>query len=97
MTSEHHLHPASFLFTIGARLRQQALPLIVVLLSAGSAGLGWQLWFLAALIPYTAFAIVRTLTFRYRFDEHELVIRTGVIARNERHVPYVRIQNVDVV
>lgn len=95
MTSEHRLHPASFLFTIGSRLRQQALPLIVVLFSAGTAGLGWQLWFLAALVPYTVFAIVRTLTFRYRFDEHELVILTGVIARNQRHVPYARIQNVD--
>ena len=95
MTSEHRLHPASFIFTIGARLRQQALPLIVVLFSAGTAGLGWQLWFLAALVPFTLFAIVRTMTFRYRFDEHELVILTGVIARNERHVPYTRIQNVD--
>ena len=95
MTSDHRLHPASFLFRIGAQLRQQALPLIVVLFSAGSAGLGWQLWFLAALVPYALFAIVRTLTFRYRYDEHELVIRTGVIARNERHVPYARIQNVD--
>ena len=95
MTSDHRLHPASFLFRIGAQLRQQALPLIVVLFSAGSAGLGWQLWLLAALVPYALFAIVRTLTFRYRYDEHELVIRTGVIARNERHVPYARIQNVD--
>ncbi len=95
MTSEHRLHPASFLFTIGARLRQQALPLIVVLFSAGSTGLGWQLWVLAAMVPYTLFAVVRTLTFRYRFDEHELVIRTGTIARNERHVPFARILNVD--
>ena len=47
------------------------------------------------MIPYILVAIVRTLTFRYRFDEHELVIRTGTIARNERHVPYARIQNVD--
>ena len=53
MTSENRLHPASFLFRIGARLKDMALPLIVVLFSAGQAGLGWQVWLLAALVPYT--------------------------------------------
>ena len=95
MTSDHRLHPASFLFSIGARLRQQALPIIVLLFSAGSVGIGWQVWLLLALVPYTLVAVARTLTFRYRYDEHELVIRTGLVARNERHVPYARIQNVD--
>lgn len=95
MTSEHRLHPASFLFGIGKRLREMALPLIVLLFSAGSVGLGWQVWLLLALVPYTIVAIGRTLTFRYRYGEHELVIRTGLIFRNERHVPYARIQNVD--
>ena len=58
-------------------------------------GLGWQVWLLFALVPYTIVAIGRALTFRYRYDEHELVIRTGLLFRNERHVPYARIQNVD--
>ena len=95
MTSEHRLHPASVLFGIGQRLRELALPLIVLLFSAGSVGLGWQVWMLVGLVPYTIVAIGRTLTFRYRYDEHELVIRTGLLFRNERHVPYARIQNVD--
>lgn len=95
MPSEHRLHPASFLFGIGAQLRSMALPLIVVLFSAGRTGLGWQVWLLLGLVPYTIVAIGRTLTFRYRYDEHELVIRTGFLFRNERHVPYARIQNVD--
>ena len=95
MTSEHRLHPASVLFGIGQRLRELALPLIVLLFSAGTAGLGWQVWLLVGLVPYTIVAIGRTLTFRYRYDEHELVIRTGLLFRNERHVPYARIQNVD--
>ena len=95
MTSEHRLHPASFLFGIGQRMRALALPLIVVLFSAGTVGLGWQVWLLFALVPYTIVAIVRALTFRYRYDEHELVIRTGLLSRNERHVPYARIQHVD--
>jgi putative membrane protein len=95
MPSDLRLHPASFLFGIGAQVRNLAIPLIVLLFSAGRVGLGWQAWMLLALVPYTIVAIGRTLTFRYRFDEHELVIRTGFLFRNERHVPYVRIQNVD--
>ena len=95
MPSDHRLHPASFLFGIGTQLRTMALPLVVLLFSAGRTGLGWQVWLLLALVPYTIVAIGRTLTFRYRYDEHELVIRTGFLFRNERHVPYARIQNVD--
>lgn len=95
MSSERRLHPVSVLFGIGARLKELALPLIVVLFTAGRSGLGWQVWLLWLLVPYAIIAIGRVLTFRYRYDEHELVIRTGLIFRNERHVPYARIQNVD--
>ena len=96
MSSERRLHPLSFLFAIGARLKDFALPLILVLFTAGRSGIQtWQLWLLLFLIPTAVVAIGRTLTFRYRFDEHELVIRTGLFFRNERHVPYARIQNVD--
>jgi putative membrane protein len=94
MPSERRLHPLSFLFGIGTRVKELALPLIL-LLFAGGTGLGWQIWFLWLLVPYTIVAVLRTLTFRYRFDEHELVIRTGAISKNERHIPYSRIQNVD--
>lgn len=95
MSSDRRLHPASFLFGIGAQIRGLAVPLIVVLFTAGRSGLGWQVWLLLLLVPYTIVAIGRALTFRYRYEAHELVIRTGLIFRNERHVPYARIQNVD--
>jgi putative membrane protein len=95
MTSERRLHPISFLFGIGARFRELALPLVVVLFTAGRSGLGWQVWLLLLIVPYAIVAVVRTLTFRYRYEAHELVIRTGLLVRNERHVPYSRIQNVD--
>jgi putative membrane protein len=95
MPSERRLHPLSFLFGIGARIKELALPIVVLLFGANRTGLGWQVWFLWLLVPYTILAILRAVTFRYRFDEHELVIRTGAISRNERHIPYSRIQNVD--
>jgi putative membrane protein len=40
---------------------------------------------------------VRYWSFRYRLGDEELVIREGLLTRNERHVPYHRIQNVDLV
>src|SRR5262245_53975121 len=50
----------------------------------------WQFWILLFLIPATIAAVVNYLTFRIRYEGTELVIRSGVLFRNERHVPYGR-------
>jgi putative membrane protein len=97
MRSERRLHPLSFVFDIAGRIRQLVVPGLVVLVGAGSAGLDWQAWLTLLLIPYAIVAFVRSLTFRYRFDPAELVITSGLIFRNERHIPYGRIQNIDAV
>ncbi len=97
MRSERRLHPLSFLFSLGSRLREFLVPGLVVLVGAGSAGWDWQGWLLIFLIPSAFIAIVRSLSVRYRFDESELVITSGVFVRNERHVPYARVQNIDAV
>jgi putative membrane protein len=47
------------------------------------------------LLPSMAVAILRYLTFRYRYGERDLIIRSGLLFRNERHIPYARIQNLD--
>ena len=57
----------------------------------------WQFWLLLFLIPATIVAITRYLSFRLRYEGTELVIRSGIFFRNERHVPYARIQNLDAV
>ena len=57
----------------------------------------WQFWLLLLLIPSTILAVARYLSFRLRYEGSELVIRSGLIFRNERHVPYARIQNLDAV
>jgi putative membrane protein len=97
MPSERRLHPLSFVFQVGGQLRQFVVPGIVLLVGAGSAGFGFETWLLALLIPSTLIALVRSLSVRYRFDPGELVIASGFIFRNERHVPYARIQNIDAV
>jgi putative membrane protein len=57
----------------------------------------WQFWILLFLIPTTIAALVRYFTFRVRYEGTELVISSGILFRNERHVPYARIQNLDAV
>lgn len=57
----------------------------------------WQLWLLLMLIPATIVALARYLSFRLRYEGTELVISSGILFRNERHVPYARIQNLDAV
>ncbi|HEV8581967.1 MAG TPA: PH domain-containing protein [Thermoanaerobaculia bacterium] len=97
MPSERRLHPASILFGVGAQVRSFAIPVVLVLI-AGSAGWGtWQIWALPFVIPYIIVTITRYISFRYRYEVNELVIRSGLIFRNERHIPYSRIQNLDAV
>jgi putative membrane protein len=57
----------------------------------------WQFWILLFLVPAMVAALARYLSFRVRYEGTELVIRSGIIFRNERHVPYLRIQNLDAV
>ncbi len=106
MPSEQRLHPASIAFEFLKHLRTFALPGIVVLVTAGrssdrvssggdSIPADWQLWLMLLLVPNAMVSIARYLSFRLRFDETELVIRSGLFFKNERHVPYARIQNLD--
>ena len=49
------------------------------------------------LIPAALAAVARYLSFRVRYESSELIIRSGILFRNERHVPYTRIQNLEAV
>jgi putative membrane protein len=49
------------------------------------------------IVPNALFALFRYLTYTYTYGETELVIRSGLLFRRERHIPYSRIQNIDAV
>ncbi len=92
------LHPWSVLFLLAGQLRQFAVPVIIALvLGSRSRETAWQIYALPLLIPYALYVVVRYLTFTYTFGDGELVIRSGLFFKNERHVPYSRVQNVDAV
>jgi putative membrane protein len=95
--AEQRLHPLSILFRLGAQVRFFAVPGTVVLVTAGAVGFGWQVWAMPLMIPFALFSLIEYLSFRYRYDANEMVIRTGFLFRNERHVPYARIQNLHAV
>jgi putative membrane protein len=97
MPSEHRLHPLSIFFQLVTQVRALVVPLLLLVFGARSTGLEWQIWGLALLVPYAGSAVLRYGTFRYRYDPTELVIRSGLLVRNERHIPYSRIQNIDAV
>jgi putative membrane protein len=97
MPSDRRLHPFSILFGLGSEFRQFVIPGIVVLVTAGTTGGDWQGWTLLFFIPYGLSVAARYFSFRYRYDERELVIRTGLFFRNERHIPYARVQNINAV
>lgn len=96
--TEHRLHPLSIGFSLGSQLRRAIFPLIVGGASANFLGVvEMRSVLLIGLIPFVVGSVVRYLTFRYRYEEAELVIRSGLLFRRERHVPYARIQNLDAV
>lgn len=97
MPSDLRLHPWSVLFGVAKEVRNLALPGLAALVTAGSAGWNWQAWAMLLIIPLGVASLARYLTFRYRYDAKEIVIRSGILFRNERHLPYARIHNVDAV
>lgn len=96
MHTEQRLHPLSILFRLAAQVRWFAVPGLLVLLT-GAVGWGWEVWLMPLAIPFAIFSVFEYIFFRYRYDAHEMVIRTGFLFRNERHVPYARIQNLHAV
>ena len=97
MPSDLRLHPLSVFFILTRQVSGLLIPLLLVLIGAGSSGFGWELFGLLSLIPTVLVSVGRYLTFRYRYEPTEMVIRSGFLFRSERHVPYARIQNVEAV
>lgn len=94
--ADHRLHPLTVLFHLGARLWDFIIPLGVAMFASSSD----RFRLVVALgVPIVAMvsAVLTYLTYRYRYADEDLVVRTGLIFRNERHIPYDRIQNIDAV
>lgn len=87
------LHPATLLFRVFGHARALLVPALLVLFFA--QGDRWQLWLAVLFVPTVVFDVFQYLTLRWRYEAEELVIRQGLIFRQVRHLPYARVQNVD--
>jgi putative membrane protein len=89
------LHPASLIFGIFTLVRQFLIPAILFLFFA--RGGEWQRWMLLPFGYLLIAELVRYATFTYRFTAEELVVRSGLFSRTERHIPYERVQNIELI
>lgn len=90
--AERRLHPLSWLFVLITQLRPLVLPAIVLLLFG--RGDRWVFFGAIGALILSLYALVYSLSFRYRLADNELRVREGILNRTERHVPLARIHNV---
>jgi len=89
---EQRLHPLSWLFVLLQQLKQFLLPVLILLLFG--AGDGRQLWGLIAVAILVLVALWQYATFRYRIESDSLIVRSGLLERRLRQIPFARIHNV---
>lgn len=92
---ERRLHPGSWMFVLLQNLRQFIVPLLVLLFAGGRRDDGYPWWL--PMIGVGALVMVSVwqyLTFRYRIDDDRLIVRSGLLERSVRQIPYSRIHNV---
>jgi putative membrane protein len=105
--SEQRLHPASIFFDTARYARLFAGPALLALVtSSRGSGPLWQhgyggpdveTWLWVLMLPSVALSVARYLSFRMQYEPDQLVIRSGILFKNVRHLPYARIQNLDAV
>ncbi len=96
MLSDRRLHPSAILFGAGKHIKSLALPLVLAVIGVGR-GNDFGTYVVAAVLGFIVLhGLLHYATFRYQLGDSELVIRSGIVVRSERHVPYARIQNFDV-
>jgi len=89
------LHPATILFELLGYIRAFAVPALLLFFGYGDSDDPWRMWGAVLVVPAGIAAIAQYLAFTYTYGRDELIVRSGIFFRKERHVPYTRIQNID--
>ncbi|KAA2284779.1 PH domain-containing protein [Arenimonas fontis] len=89
---DRRLHPLSWLFVLIQQLKQFALPLLVLLFTG--RGNAWELWGLVGAGMLVSYSLLTYFTYRFRIEDDAIVIRSGVMQRTVRNIPFERIHNV---
>ncbi len=89
---ERRLHPLSWFFVLIQHLKQFIVPLVVLLfLGRGDRN---DLWSAVAVCLLAAYSIWQYYTYSFRIDRDSLAIRSGLLERSVRQIPFARIHNV---
>jgi putative membrane protein len=92
--ADRRLHPMSWLFVLVQHLRQYIVPLLILIfLGRGDRN---ELYSLIGVGVLVLFSLWRYFTYRYGVGANGLVVRSGLLNRSLRVIPFVRIQNVGV-
>lgn len=93
--AERRLHPWSWMFVMVDGVRQFVLPLAVLVFFGGRSEDKYQLYGAGAVMVALALVSVwRYFTYRYRIDGDSLRIRSGLLERESRQIPFSRIHDV---
>lgn len=91
-SAERRLHPMSWLFVLLQQLKQFIVPLIALLVFG--RGDRNELWSLLAVGVLVVLALWQYFTYRYGATGDSLVVRSGLLERSLRVIPFARIHNV---
>jgi len=89
---ERRLHPASPVFVLISNLKRFALPIVILLITGRGDRNEW--YSLIAVGVLALHSVARYITYRFHIGDDEIVIRSGVLQKSVRHIPFDRIQNV---
>lgn len=87
------LHDASPIFYFIDTVKSFALVIIFAFFATTPDS--WEMWALAGGAFFVIPQIIRARFFKYWLLEEELVVKSGVFFKQERHIPYERIQNIN--
>lgn len=89
------LHPLTLFFAAWNAIRGFLIPILaVVFLRRDTRGLGWVPMAGAIAAVAVGWAMLKYFTFSYWITGGELIVRSGVLSRMERHIPLTRVQDV---
>ncbi len=92
--ADHRLHPMSWLFVLVQQVKSFIVPLLLVLVAGRRGDNMYELWGLVGVGALVLVSLWQYFTYRYGVLGDALVIRSGLLERSLRVIPFARIHNV---
>lgn len=92
--ADRRLHPMSWLFVLVQQLKPFIVPLIAILIFGRRGDNMYELWGLVGVGVLVLVSLWQYFTYRYGVVGEALVVRSGLLERSLRVIPFARIHNV---